>query len=83
MGIEEKKPKIRICKDCHKIYQSKEELKAHRKSEHREKKSLAPDAVFTVSGETLQILEAGGKPIRKTSTASNDVIDLTSDNEDK
>ena len=44
---------------------------------------MTANPVFTVSGETLQILEAGGKPIRRTSSASNDVIDLTSDNEEK
>lgn len=80
--VEEKPNKIRSCKDCRETFNSKEELKAHRKSQHKEKKAIPP-AVLTVTGETLQLLESGGKTVRKLSSGNDDIIDLTSDNDDR
>ncbi|XP_067935853.1 zinc finger protein 845-like isoform X2 [Watersipora subatra] len=74
------KVKQRICKECGETFVSKTELKAHRKAEHKEKKTES----ISVDGEVLRLLQAGDAKQNnvKESTAFASTLTVPSDAED-
>lgn len=73
------KRKVRACKDCGKIFDSKPELKAHRKAEHKRTPEDTTTTLLTQSGETLHILDwkkPDTEPVNFTNDSSDDINGL-------